>query len=84
MQINVKAIVTCQTNSKDGDALDERMDSSDFELMLTSKYKVPFLGKLSYSPVISVPKVSQGNLKKSCENDLDLLALRRLVELPVT
>lgn len=84
MDIQVRAIVTVETNSNEGGQLDQRMDSSDFELMLTSKYRVPYLGKLGYSPVISVQKVTQGNLKKSCENDLDLLALRRLVELPVT
>ena len=60
-----------------------KMYSHDFELMLTSRYNISYLGKLSYSPVISVPKVSQGNLKKSIEKDLDLLALRRMVELPI-
>lgn len=82
-KIEVSAIVTVETNRQMGLALDERMYAHDFELILGNRYGLPYLGKLSHSSAISVQSVSQGNLKKCIEQDLDLLALRRFVQLPV-
>ena len=81
--IEVTSIVTVETNKIMGQALDERLFAHDFELMLSTRYGLPYLGKLAFSPVVSVPKVRQGNLKKTIEQDLDLLAFRKLIELPV-
>ena len=82
-KLKINSIVTVEHNQAEARALDERMFSHDFELIIQTRYAIPYLGKLNYSPVISVPKVRQGNLKKSIEADLDLLAFRKMVDLPI-
>lgn len=82
-KLKINSIVTVEHNQEEASALDERMFAHDFELIIQTRYAIPYLGKLKYSPVISVPKVRQGNLKKSIEADLDLLAFRKMVDLPI-
>lgn len=78
--MDVSGIITVETNKMEGQALDDRMHFHDFELMLTNRFKTNYHGKLNFSPVVSVPKITQGNLKKCIENDLDLLEFRRGLE----
>lgn len=81
--LSVSGIVTVETNKNEGQALDDRMHFHDFELMLKNRFRTEYLGKLNFSPVVSVPKITQGNLKKCIENDLDLLEFRRHLEIAV-
>lgn len=81
--IEVLAIATVETNMMEAQLMNRYISKDDFELFLITSMGVPYLGCLRYSPSISVGQVSQGNLKRTTEECLDLLVLRRSLNLPV-
>ncbi len=81
--IDVLALATVETNLMEAQLMDRYISKDDFELFLITGTGKPYLGCLRYSPSISVSQVSQGNLKRNVEECLDLLVLRRSLDLPV-
>lgn len=82
--IEVLALATVETNLMEAQLMDRYISKDDFELFLITGTGIPYLGCVRYSPSISVPQVNQGNLKRTIEECLDLLVLRRSLALPVT
>lgn len=80
---DVVALVMVETSKNDATIMNDRLSRDDLQILLTNRIGLPFLGVLSYSSSLSVPLVSQGNLKKNIEKDLDLLALRQCVTIPI-
>lgn len=81
--IDVLAMATVETSMMEARLMDRCISKDDFELFLITGTGVPYLGCLRYSPSIDVGQVSQGNLKRTVEECLDLLVLRRSLDLPV-
>ncbi|HEY9744668.1 MAG TPA: dethiobiotin synthase [Oculatellaceae cyanobacterium] len=52
-------------------------------LSLTQQYQVPYLGKIAYSPSISVEACQQGNLLRMTEMGVDLLPIQQELQLLV-
>jgi len=79
----VLAVATVEANPLEAHCLDQHIPRDDFQLFITTNFKLPYLGCLRFSPSISVSQVSQGNLKRTTEECMDLLILRRSLNLPV-
>lgn len=81
--IQVLSLATVETNVLEAQVMDRYISKDDFELFMITGTGVPYLGCLRYSPSISVQDVSQGNLKRTVEECLDIMVLRRNLKLPV-
>jgi len=81
--IEVLSLATVETNPMEAQSMDRFISKDDFELFLITGTGIPYLGCLKWSPSISVQQVNQGNLKRTVEDCLDMMVLRRSLELPV-
>lgn len=81
--IQVLSLATVETNVLEAQVMDRYISKDDFELFMITGTGVPYLGCLRHSPSISVQDVSQGNLKRTVEECLDIMVLRRNLKLPV-
>jgi len=76
----VAGMVTVETASGEGRAMEAKLTRSEVNLLLNSRTSAPYLGCLKYSPSISVHRVNQGNLVKMTEAGLDLLPIYQAIE----
>ena len=82
-EVDILALATVQTNERDAQTTGRQIPLSDFELLLSTRTRCAYLGCLPFSPSISVPRGNQGNIRKLTSESLDLLVLRRCLDLPV-
>jgi dethiobiotin synthetase len=80
--LNVIAQATVETSGGAGTELEAKRTRADFSMGLYGRSMVPFLGCIKFSPSISVPRVSQGNLIKMTAG-LDLLLLLKALNIGV-
>lgn len=81
--VNVVALAAVETNRLDAQIMASRLSYDDFQVLVSLRVDAAFLGVLRYSDSVSVPGVKQGNLKKTIENDIDLLSLFKSANLPI-
>lgn len=81
--VPVVAIATVETSPLEARFMEQHIPKDDFQLFMIAGTRVPYLGCLKFSPSINVERLSQGNLKRNTEDSLDLLLLRRSLNLPV-
>lgn len=76
-------LVTVEVVPNGGKGLESLMGRDAFELSLLAQTSIPYLGCIKYSPSISVPKVSQGNLIKSTSVGIELLGVMKALNLTI-
>jgi dethiobiotin synthetase len=81
--LNVIGLVTVETASGLGRTLEAALTRSEVDLLLSSRTQVPYLGCLKHSPSISVHRVNQGNLIKMTSEGVDLLPIRKALQIEV-
>ncbi|HNG73846.1 MAG TPA: dethiobiotin synthase [Candidatus Obscuribacter sp.] len=73
--LDVLGLLTVETQSGEGQVLENRYSRQDVEQVFKTRSQAPYLGCIKYSPSINVQRVNQGNLIKMTESGVDLLAL---------
>lgn len=81
--LRVIAIATVETNWDDARFMEKYLSLHDFEMLVTERTGVPFLGCLPFSSALSVPLPNLGRLGELTSDSMDLLLLRRSVTLPI-
>ena len=67
-----------------GKTVSGKMSAEERSLALTERTGVPYLGCLKFSPSISVPRVSQGNLIKTTSAGIDLLPIIKTLNMRIS
>lgn len=82
--IYVLGLATVETSTGLGQEFEARIKRDDFGMAVFSRTGAPYLGCIKYSPSISVPRVSQGNLIKLTTGGLDVLTVLKALNLTVS
>jgi len=81
--LKVLGLATVETVEEGGNQLEKLLGRDAFELLLLARTSVPYLGCIKFSPSVSVPRVSQGNLIKLTATGLELLEMLKALNLPL-
>lgn len=81
--LRVIAVATVETNWDDARFMEKYLSLHDFEMLVSERTRVPFLGSLPFSSALAVPLPNLGKLGELTSDSMDLLLLRRSVTLPI-
>lgn len=81
--LKVVAVATVETSWDDARFMEKYLSLHDFEMLVTERTRVPYLGCLPFSSALAVPLPNLGRLGELTSDSMDLLLLRRSVTLPI-
>jgi|GEM_PF-423955 hypothetical protein len=81
--LRVVAVATVETNWDDARFMEKYLSLHDFEMLVTERTRVPYLGCLPFSGALAVPLPNLGRVGELTSDSMDLLLLRRSVALPL-